>query len=161
MDRITVAGLGKRTAAFLLLLFAIASGGLALTFARKTPEDLAALFFAAPEDGNWVAVSYDGKRAAPKQYSILVKYGQVVSGYDGCNEWAYQEQKTSQSAERSIVTNLKECSDNELTRTYWVLLAKPKLIALDERQLVLTGKRNRGHFRRCKRDTSDAPCVPI
>ena len=161
MDRITVAGLGKRTAAFLLLLFAIASGGLALTIAGKTPDDLVAFFFAAPEDANWVAVAFDGRRVAPKTYSILVKRGQIVSGYDGCNDWAYQEEKSNQTAERMIVTNLKECPDNAFVRNYWALLEAPKLILLDDRRLMVSGKSGRGHFSRCEQDASDALCKPM
>lgn len=161
MDKIAAVGLRKRTIAFLLFLFAIASGGLALTIAGKTPDDLTSLVFAAPEDGNWVAVAFDGQPVAPKLYSISIKRGQIVSGYDGCNDWAYQERKSGRKAERMIVMNLKECPDNELRRSYWELVASPKLLLLSSRQLILSGKRGRGHFRRCKDVTSDERCAPM
>lgn len=140
----------KLTIAFLLFLFAIASGGLALTIAGKTPDDLVAFFFAAPEDGNWVAVAFDGESVGLKTYSILIKRGQIVSGYDGCNDWAYENKRPGQSATRSIITNLKECPGDALTRNYWASLAKPKFILLDESQLVVTGSAGRGDFRQCK-----------
>jgi hypothetical protein len=94
--------------AFLLLLLATVTGAVALTIAGKTPADLFGLFFAEPEDGNWIAVAFDGRRVAPKTYLISIKRGQIVSGYDGCNSWAYLEEKASQNAERMIVTDLKD-----------------------------------------------------
>lgn len=151
----------KLTIAFLLFLLAIASGGLALTIVGKTPDDLASLFFARPEDGNWVAVAFGGQSVAPKTYSISIKRGHIVSGYDGCNDWAYQEEKTNQNAERMIVTNLKECTDNAFVRNYWALLASPKLTFLDDRRLMVSGKSGRGHFRRCEEGASDARCIPL
>ncbi len=151
----------KLAIAFLLLLLATDTGALALTVAGKTPADLVALFFAEPEDGNWVAVAFDGQRIAPKTYLISIKRGQIVSGYDGCNNWAYQEEKASQNAERFIVTDLKECPDNELTRSYWELVAEPRFTLLSARQLILSGKRSRGDFSRCKEDANRTGCIPI
>lgn len=151
----------KVAIAFLLLLLATVTGAVALTVAGKTPVDLFGLFFAEPEDGNWVAVAFDGQRVAPKTYLISIKRGQIVSGYDGCNNWSYQEEKASQSAERFIVTDLKECPDNELTRSYWELVAEPKFVLLDNRQLTVSGKQRRGHFRRCKEVISDERCAPM
>jgi hypothetical protein len=145
--------------AFLLLLLATVTGAVALTIAGKTPADLFGLFFAEPEDGNWIAVAFDGRRVAPKTYLISIKRGQIVSGYDGCNSWAYLEEKASQNAERMIVTDLKECPNNELARGYWELLAEPKFVLLDNRQLTVWGKQRRGHFRRCKEVISDERCA--
>lgn len=154
-------GSSKLAIAFLLFLLANAIGALALAIAGKTPDGFVGIFFASPEDGNWAAVAFDGQRVVLQQYLISIKRGQIVSGYDGCNNWSYQEEKASQSAERFIVTDLKECPDNELTRSYWELVAEPKFVLLDNRQLTVSGKQRRGHFRRCKEVISDERCAPM
>ena len=154
-------GSSKLAIAFLLFLLANAIGALALAIAGKTPDDFVGIFFASPEDGNWAAVAFDGQRVVLQQYLISIKRGQIVGGYDGCNDWAYQEDESNQNAKRMIVTNLKECPDDTPARSYWALIAAPKIVLLNDRHLVVSGRKGRGHFSRCKRGTSRTRCMPI
>ena len=146
--------------AVVLVLMLAALGMAALGIAGKRPPDLWEWLFASPEDGTWVANSFDGRPVAPNYYLISVRRGQVVGGYDDCNGWSYQDEKPGRKVERMIISTLQECPEGTRDRIYWLLVHAPKIDLLGDEQLQLSRAGHVGHFSRCEPDRQRNRCVP-
>lgn len=151
--------LGKRTLLFMGLVFALVIGAFVLSVTGKAPDDILDLVFKSPEDGSWVAVSIDGQEIGTRRHSIDVRRGKIVAGYDGCNEWPYQDEARERNGERMIVTNLQECPDNILGHRYWAVLANSKLTLVDPGAMLVSGSKARGYFRRCRLTANRTSCI--
>lgn len=105
--------------------------------------------FAPKEDGNWAALSIDGKKVAPSDYRVAVLDRQVVGGRDGCNDWAYAGDADA-NGERMIETTLQYCPGNKLRQAYRALSYQSDANLLPDGKLQLASNGHQGIFVRCK-----------
>lgn len=101
------------------------------------------------EDGNWAALSIDGKEVSPDNFRVALHDGRVVGGRDGCNDWAYTSEPDAKG-ERMIESTLQFCPETELQRAYYALAYVSEARVLPDGRLQLATKRHRATFTRCQ-----------
>ncbi len=130
-------GLAGLLLTFGLVLY-VASGGLDWVFA---PE----------EDGSWRAITIDGRPVADEGYTILIRSGQVIAGFDGCNSWHYEDASTAPDGSRSIMTTLAGCAKTPTIHAYWMTArAGVRPIVLPAQTIAVEANGHRAVFRRCE-----------
>lgn len=105
--------------------------------------------FDPKEDGNWAALSIDGKKVSPSEYRVAILDRKVVGGRDGCNDWAYAGEAGTYG-ERMIETTLQYCPDNEVRRAYRAISYSSKASLLPDGRLTLATRDHHEIFARCK-----------
>lgn len=107
----------------------------------------------APEvDGAWAAVSIDGRPAPWREWRISVERGKVAGGRDGCNDWGFDEPEV-EGGERTIVTTLVGCPEEDPVRKAYWALALADRVSLELRKdgtLRLAGRGHEAVLRRCR-----------
>jgi hypothetical protein len=133
-----------------------------LSFAGfNSPGAVVDRIFADPEDGSWLAASFDSLGVAHKRYLVGIRRGKIVGGYDGCNGWSYQDQEPDERGERMIVSTAQACPQDRPDKLYWLLVHDPRITLLNERELRMSSAGHFGLFRRCMPDRSQTECVPV
>jgi hypothetical protein len=146
-----VANLRERWRALLavgLLLFALVVAIIGLADPRGRFR-LGPSLFGPKEDGDWAALSIDGKAVPPFEFRVAVRDGRVAGGRDGCNDWAYASEPDARG-ERMIETTLQACPENELSRAYHIIAYDSEARLLPDGRLELAGRGHRAIFARCR-----------
>lgn len=105
----------------------------------------------ADEDGSWAALSIDGRPVDPQQYRIAIADGEVSGGRDGCNSWGYSDEAPDANGERTIVTTLVGCpEDDPVRQAYWRLASASRIALLPDGRLRLSADGHEAIFRRCE-----------
>jgi hypothetical protein len=133
-----------------------------LAIADVSPRDIGDTFHATPADGSWKAVTFDGQSAKSKNYSVAIRRGRVVGGYDDCNGWSYQDEKPDRNGERMMLSTLVECpGDEDLRRLYRIVVFAPTIEIVSANELRLSRDGHQGEFRRCKPNKETRRCVEV
>jgi hypothetical protein len=103
--------------------------------------------FGPHEDGEWVAVSIDGRSLREARITLLVDGGEPRSGHDGCNSWSRTEDENGQVGTEST---LVLCTPPDpVTAAYRRLVfGEHKMALRSDDALVLWGSGHRALFRR-------------
>lgn len=152
--------------AFLLLLsFLLALIGL-FGGARSGPVQRVTSWFAPPEDGSWAAISLDGRPVSWREYRVAVRDRRVVGGRDGCNDWAYQDERPDARGERSIISTLQACPEEPNGQAIRALAFSGTPVLRPDGTLLIRANGHLGIFRRCEWTTERTAtsaidtCVP-
>ena len=102
--------------------------------------------FGPREDGNWIALTIDGRQVRRGALSLFIDGGEPRSGHDGCNRWSRVKNETG---EAGVESTLVLCSPDPIGTVYRQLVFGPhKLDLRPNGMLVLTGSGHRALFRR-------------
>ena len=78
---------------------------------------------AAWADGEWGAITIDGRRVAPGSFNVSVRNGQITGGRDGCNNWGYvEDQPPASDGSRMIVSDAQGCPETAEQRGYRIAI---------------------------------------
>jgi hypothetical protein len=103
--------------------------------------------FGPPEDGNWIAVSIDGRPVTANAYSVFIEGGEPAWGRDGCNTWSFVDD--GNGAGRGIETTLVACTPEPLHVAYRRLVFGPHRLEIrPDGTLRLSGQGHEALFRR-------------
>jgi hypothetical protein len=73
------------------------------------------------QDGNWQVTAMNGHPIRDQQFSITIKVGSVVGGFDGCNRWGRDP-----SNPEMITSDAMECPRDADAKTYLRVVQSPK-----------------------------------
>ena len=111
-----------------------------VTFAD--PDRLMSEWFGPPQDGAWIAETLDGERPA-NRYTLGIRWGRIIGGYDGCNHWSYVES----DGDVARMTTLMAC-DPRPDIAYGAVAIDPKVTMLGEDRMRLEARGHVATFRR-------------
>ena len=135
--------------ALMLLGAGLGMSMLALTGPRS-PQEAWASILASEMDGDWTAISIDGKALKPERYRISIRADEVSGGRDDCNDWGYAEER-DQNGERMITSTLVGCPKGDPIReTYWALVYDPQVDQTPDGRLRVRGHGHEAILIRCR-----------
>lgn len=103
--------------------------------------------FGPHDDGDWVAVSIDGRSIREAGFTLFIDGGEPRSGHDGCNRWSRIKNENGQVG---IESTLVLCTPPDpVTVAYRRLVfGEHKMALRSDDTLVLSGAGHRALFRR-------------
>lgn len=101
-------------------------------------ETLLRLVTAPEVDGEW---RFAG---APGRYTVVIRDGEIVGGFDGCNAWGYSDERAP-NGKRMVVSDAQGCEPRRFDETYRLFsFGTPGFTVQDENLLAtVAGKRER------------------
>lgn len=127
-----------------IVLFALSLAG------YRSPADIWRALTAAPEDGDWTAISIDGRPVEPERYRITLVQKKVLGGRDDCNDWSYDDQR-DKPGERMIVSTLVACPENDSRReAYWAIANNSTVTLRPDDKLLISGQGHSALMVRCR-----------
>ena len=105
--------------------------------------------FGPKEDGDWAALSIDGRKVSPLNYRVAVFDRKVVGGADGCNDWAYSSEPDA-NGERTVESTMAFCPEQEQGQALRILAYASNVKLLPDGKLQLTGRGHSAVFVRCR-----------
>ena len=104
---------------------------------------------AAPEDdGTWQFTTIDGRDVESVGYNVHIRWGKVVAGRDGCNNWGEDGANVLDNGDRIITIDLQECPPGPLDEAYWLLTQPTATMRREGKHLIFHDEPNRGKLRR-------------
>lgn len=101
-------------------------------------ETLLHLATASDVDGEWRFAE------SPGRYTIVIRDGEIVGGFDGCNAWGFAEERAADGS-RMVVSDAQGCEPQPFDETYRLFaFGTPGFTVQDENLLATVGgKRER------------------
>ena len=104
---------------------------------------------AAPEeDGTWQFTTIDGRDVGSVGYNVHIRWGEVVAGRDGCNNWGEDGANVLDNGDRIITIDLQECPPGPWDGAYWLLTQSTATMRMEGEHLILHDEPHRGQLRR-------------
>ncbi|MAW91206.1 MAG: hypothetical protein CL575_04140 [Altererythrobacter sp.] len=104
---------------------------------------------AAPEeDGTWQFTTIDGRDLRAVGYNVHIRWGKVVAGRDGCNNWGEDGANVLDNSDRIITIDLQECPPGPLDEAYWLLTQPTATMRMEGEHLILHDEPHWGQLRR-------------